>query len=211
MADDELDLKRAYSIKTPQDSIELYRDWADSYDTGFAEKMDYLAPGVVAEVFAENATTADGPVLDVGAGTGLGGVELAKLGDWAIDALDITPEMLKVAMAKGCYRQTVHADLTQTLDIPDGSYGGVISAGTFTHGHVGPDALDGLLRIARQGALFVLGINAEAFVQYGFDTKFKELAPQLTEYQMLRRQTYGEKGLAERQGDLARVVVFRKG
>jgi len=29
----------------------------------------------------------------------------------------------------------------------------------FTHGHVGPDAIDGLIRIARPGALFVLGIK----------------------------------------------------
>jgi SAM-dependent methyltransferase len=211
MTKDKLDLKRAYSLKTPQDSVELYRDWAETYDSSFADRMDYLAPGVVADVFAERASEVDGPVLDVGAGTGLGGAALAGHGPWINDGLDISTEMLAVAMKKGCYRTVIQADLTKAVNIPDATYGAVISAGTFTHGHVGPAALDELLRVAKPGALFVLGVNAEAFVEYGFDEKFAELADQLTGFQILERKTYGEKGLAERKSDMARIVVFRKG
>jgi ubiquinone/menaquinone biosynthesis C-methylase UbiE len=210
MADDKLDLKRAYSIKTPQDSVELYRDWAETYDKNFAERMDYLAPQVVADAYAERASEVDEPILDVGAGTGLVGEALAGHGNWQIDGLDISKEMLEVAMRKGCYRKVVSADLTQALAMPDASYGGVISAGTFTHGHVGPSALDELLRVARQGALFVLGVNAEAFTQYGFDRKFEVLAPHLDGFEVLKLKTYGEKGLAERKSDVALVAVFRK-
>ncbi|NOX74434.1 MAG: class I SAM-dependent methyltransferase [Alphaproteobacteria bacterium] len=210
MADDKLDLKRAYAIRTPQDSVELYRDWAETYDESFAARMDYLAPQVVADVFAERATGANGPVLDVGAGTGLVGAALAGLGDWQVDGLDISQEMLAVAMGKGCYRQVISADLTQKLTLADGAYGGVISAGTFTHGHVGPDALDELLRVARPGAQIVLGVNSEAFTEYGFDRKFDQLAPHLHGFEILERRTYGEKGLAERKSDVALVVVFRK-
>ncbi len=211
MTDDKLDLKRAYSIKTPQDSIALYHDWAETYDESFAARMDYLAPQVVADIFAKRATSADGPVLDVGAGTGLVGAALAGLGKWPVDGLDISREMLAVAMGKGCYRQVIAADLTQTLTLAGGTYGGIISAGTFTHGHVGPDALDELLRVARPGAQFVLGVNSDAFTQYGFDRKFDQLAPQLDGFEILERRTYGEKGLAERKSDVALVVVFRKG
>jgi SAM-dependent methyltransferase len=210
MANEKLDLKRAYSIKTPQDSMDLYRDWAETYDEDFAARMDYLAPQVVADVFAEQASEGDAPILDVGAGTGLVGAALAGLGDWPVDGLDISKEMLSVAMGKGCYRQVIEADLTQKLALKPATYGGVISAGTFTHGHVGPDALDGLLRIAKQGALFVLGVNAEAFSDYGFDRKFEALAPQMNGFEVLQRRTYGEKGLAERKSDVALVAVFRK-
>ena len=35
--------------------------------------------------------------------------------------------------------------------------------GTFTHGHVGPDALDEVLRVCRRGAVLVLSVNAELF------------------------------------------------
>ena len=35
-------LKDAYSIKTPEDSINLYRSWASSYDSDFAKQNDYL-------------------------------------------------------------------------------------------------------------------------------------------------------------------------
>ncbi|MFT5639108.1 MAG: putative TPR repeat methyltransferase, partial [Paracoccaceae bacterium] len=196
--------------KTPQDSVALYRDWAESYDIGFADRMDYRAPSVVAELFAENAKDPDNPILDVGAGTGLGGAALRRLGEWAIDGLDISDEMLAVAFNKGCYRAVIQADLTNKLAIANDTYGAVISAGTFTHGHVGPGALDELLRVARPNALFVLGVNAEAFVEYGFDKKFTDLAPQISGYNILERKTYGAKGLAERKSDIARMVVFRK-
>jgi len=49
-------------------------------------------------------------------------------------------------------------------DIPDSAYGG-ISVGTFTHGHVGPEAIDELLRVAGPGTLFAMGSNAEAALQ----------------------------------------------
>ena len=210
MAKEKNNLKRAYSLQTPQDSVELYRDWAETYDISFAESMDYLAPRVIAEVFAERALPQDQPVLDVGAGTGLGGEALAALGSWQIDGLDISREMLAVAMAKGCYRTAIQVDLTKSLNIADETYGAIISAGTFTHGHVGPDALDELLRIAKPGGQFVLGVNAEAFVAYGFDKKFDHLAPKLTDFEVLERKTYGTRGLAERINDVALVAVFRK-
>ena len=35
-------LKDAYSLKTPQDSIDLYRAWASTYDIDFAKMLIYL-------------------------------------------------------------------------------------------------------------------------------------------------------------------------
>ena len=32
-------VKDAYSIKTPEDSISLYRSWSSTYDIDFAKKM----------------------------------------------------------------------------------------------------------------------------------------------------------------------------
>jgi hypothetical protein len=44
----------------------------------------------------------------------------------------------------------------------------VISAGTFTHGHLGPAALSTLIRFGRPGAMFAIGINAEHYAARGF-------------------------------------------
>lgn len=210
MSKDDKDLNRAYALKTPEDSINLYRDWADSYDAGFADRMDYLSPQTIAEVFAEFARSSDGPILDVGAGTGLVGQVLSDLGTWELHGLDISQEMLDVALSKGCYREGLQADLTQKLAITDANYGGIVSAGTFTHGHVGPDALDELLRISRPGALFVLGVHSQFYTTQGFDRKLAELAADITGFEMLERAIYGENSEAERHNDTIQVVVFRK-
>src|SRR5690606_21110268 len=56
-------LKRAYSLRTPGDSVALYRDWAESYDETFARAHGYVAPREVARVFRAVAGAEDRPVL----------------------------------------------------------------------------------------------------------------------------------------------------
>jgi|TARA_B100001964_G_scaffold29822_1_gene30652 ubiquinone/menaquinone biosynthesis C-methylase UbiE len=80
--------------------------------------------------------------------------------------------MLKQAKLKGCYTSLIEADVTKKIPLKNNSIGAVVSAGTFTHGHVGPDALDELLRIAKPGGLFVLSINSKVFIKGGFQEKF---------------------------------------
>jgi SAM-dependent methyltransferase len=202
-------LSAAYALKTSADSVALYRDWANTYDSGFAGDMDYRLPQLVALIFAEMGV-GKSPVLDVGAGTGLLAQNLPVGGMLDIDALDISAEMLEVAGRKNLYRKLIQADLTQTLEIADGTYGAVVSSGTFTHGHVGPDALDELLRIARAGAVFVLAINAEYFVAHGFETKLAELAPRLDDPTHHLVNIYGPDAPDDHKEDKARIAVFTK-
>jgi len=210
MDDDKPDLGAAYALKTPEDSRHLYRGWAETYDADFAASMDYTYPATLAGVFAKHARPTDAPVLDVGAGTGLVGAGLAALGDWPVDGLDISPEMLGVAMGKGYYRAVHVADLSQPLHLPDAIYGGVVSAGTFTHGHVGPDAFDALLRVSRPGALFVIGINAAVYRAQGFDVKFAALAAGISEFRVIERRIYGDNAQATHEDDTAQIAIFRK-
>jgi predicted TPR repeat methyltransferase len=118
------------------------------------------------------------PVLDVGCGTGLVGQAPEARGVEVIDGIDISPEMVAEAAAKqtdagdGVYRSLIEADLTDSLAIASGYYRGVVSAGTFTHGHVGPAALDELLRVAAPGCVFALGVNREVHDSSGFANRF---------------------------------------
>ena len=202
-----INLDDAYGLRTPDDARALYRDWAESYDDDFAQSMDYRAPHRVAELFAEHAGEGDSPVLDVGAGTGLVGAHLAQLGVSGVQALDISPEMLAVAMRRGCYTQAIEADLTAPLPLPDDAFAGVVSAGTFTHGHVGPEAFDELLRVARPGALFVLAINAAVFDSAGFGAKLARLP--ITGLALHDEPIYGPGADPAHRDDLARIAVFR--
>ena len=79
--------------------------------------------------------------------------------------------MLDQAKLKKCYSSLLEADVTKKIPLKSNSIGAVVSAGTFTHGHVGPDALDELLRITKPGGLFVLSINSKVFTKDGFEEK----------------------------------------
>lgn len=181
-------LADAYALVTPQDSRQLYARWAATYESDFVALNQYVIPDRVAEIFVDAAGRVKGPLLDVGCGTGLVAVALvcgtaADGVDWVIDGVDISPEMLAVSAAKTrpdgrpLYRRLIEADLTASAGIADGSFAGVLSAGTFTHGHLGPAALSALVRFGRPGAVFAIGINAEHFAAMGFaDQLADELA-----------------------------------
>lgn len=170
MSDDAPNLKSAYNIRTPGDAKRLYADWADDYDQSFAADADYQLHVHIARAFV--TAGGHGPVLDVGAGTGLCGAALVDLGVTPIDATDLSAEMLQQAMRKDIYREGIEADITVGVPVPAESYSGIVSSGTFTTGHVGPEALDVLLRIAKHGAQFALSINAQHFASAGFAAKF---------------------------------------
>lgn len=209
MTDKDPSLDAAYALQTPQDNQRLYAQWAESYDTSFAEAMSYQMPRIVALIYAEVGLGAR-PILDVGAGTGLLVKEMPMRGGLEFDALDISPQMLEVAGRRGVYRALLEADLTEKLPIDDATYGAVLSAGTFTHGHVGPEALDELLRIAKPNAVFVLGINAEHFEERGFGTKFAALEPHIRDLHLRDVNIYGAEADDAHKDDQARVAVFWK-
>ena len=201
-------LSAAYALRTPEDSRRLYARWADSYDTGFAEAMDYLLPGHVARAFA--AAGGAGPVLDIGAGTGLVGRHLAAARLGPVDGTDISAEMLARAAEKRVYRRLFEGDVTARLDVPDDTYAGVVSSGTFTCGHVGPAAIAELLRVAAPGALLVLSVNAAHWGPAGFAAIFAALAPRITGLSLPEVPIYGPAADAAHRGDRALLATFRK-
>lgn len=201
-------LAAAYSLRTPEDSRALYRDWAASYDAGFAAAQGYLLPGHVAAAYV--AAGGAGPVLDVGAGTGLVGAALVAAGVGPIEGTDISPEMLAVAAGKGLYARLFPGDVTRGLDAADRHYAGVVSAGTFTLGHLGPAVLPDLLRIARPGALFVLSVHAAHFEAADFAGAFAALGPAITPPDLTPVAIYGEGADEAHRHDRALLAVFRR-
>ena len=175
MSEKKIGYDEAYSLKTPADSIKLYKKWAQTYDEDFALNSNYLSPKKICSFFNKHARNADTPILDVGAGTGLVGECLYKTGNKKIIGIDISSEMLDQAKLKGCYSSLIEAEVTKKIPLKNDSIGAVVSAGTFTHGHVGADAFDELLRITKPGGLFVLSINSKVFIKGGFQEKFLKI------------------------------------
>ncbi len=201
-------LTDAYALETPDDSRRLYRDWAATYEDEFAARMDYVYPRRVAELFAERADPR-GPAIDLGAGTGLVGRALAEIGVADVDGLDISADMLAVAEAKGGYRRLIEADMTARLPLDDGAYRGAVSAGTFTHGHVGPSALGEVLRVTAPGGVLALGVNAAHFEAQGFAAAFERLAGAgaITPVEYVEIGIYGERADHEHRDETALVAV----
>jgi len=201
------DLDQAYSIDGPEDAKTLYGSWAETYDSSFGEGWGYVAPREVARIFREESKE-NQPLLDVGAGTGL---VAGHLTDMTVDGIDIAPEMLAQAERKGLYRRRILGDLTRPMDIPDGVYGGVVSCGTFTHGHVGPVCLPELLRVARSGALFVCGTIPAVFDGMGFGSSLAILvARDLITPVRFRDIAIYEGAEHPHRNDRGLVMVFRK-
>jgi SAM-dependent methyltransferase len=206
------DLTSALALRGTDDTLRLYRDWAASYESGFVADMGYRLPAHVAGAFL--AAGGAGPVLDVGAGTGLLAASLRDAGFAApIDGLDLSPEMLAVAAGKGIYRDLTAADITQPLPLTR-SYNGIVSSGTFTAGHVGPEAFANLLALAQPDALFAVSINERVWTAAGFDRALDALAKagRIHALQLIEVEVYTKAALAldpVHAKDHAMVALFR--
>lgn len=203
-------LMGALGLASPEDCLAYYHAWAATYDGGFAADMDYRLPAHVAAAFL--GVKGQGPVLDVGAGTGLLAERLRDMGfEGEIDAADFSPDMLERAREKGIYRALYQADITRPLDLAP--YAGIVSSGTFTAGHVGPEALPNLLAIALPGAAFALSINLRVWTGAGFDRALKDLSDmgRIKDLQLIEVEIYGAAAAevdADHADDRAAIAVF---
>ena len=202
------DLSAAYALDGPEDCRRLYAAWAESYDRDFAGAMDYRLPRLVARAFLAAGGT--GPVLDVGAGTGLLGLALGAEGfAGVLDGVDLSPEMLARARRLGLYRTLIEADITRPLPLP-ADYSGLVSSGTFTHGHVGPEALPGLLALTRPGAVVAISVNAGIWAAQGFAAALAALP--VADLTHTEAAIYGPSAGTRdpgHAGDRALIVAFR--
>jgi len=166
------ELESAYALETPEDNLRHYRAWAESYDAEFVAATGYRFPAVIAGAYL--AAGGGWPCLDVGCGTGALGERFP--GGAVVDGLDLSPEMLAVARQKALYRTLIVSDLTRPLPILGETYAGLVSSGTFTFGHVGPEALDELVRVMRPGALAVISVRPLLWEEKGFAAHFERLS-----------------------------------
>lgn len=163
----------AYQLGTPADHREYYDNWARSYEDDFVAASGYAYHQRIAALFNHLHPHLDGTIADIGCGTGVVGAALRQCGvTAAIDGIDISEGMLAVARDKNIYRNLYCADLTRPESLPEIRCQAMISTGTFTHGHLGPDALENLFQMAAAGCAGVIGINAAHFEDMAFAEAF---------------------------------------
>ena len=204
-------LENAYKLSTPDDNAEYYNTFAATYDMEFANELGWLYPAAIAEIYRDACTSADTPIADIGCGTGLVAAAL-NFPREQIDGIDISAEMLRIADEKQLYRALYEVDLTKPLDLIANNYGAVLSAGTFTSGHLGPEPLEALLDIASSGALFVIGVKKAFYQGAGFEPVLRNIETRglIKDLNVAEVPMYAKLG-HDHSADTAFALVYRKG
>ncbi|MEZ5854706.1 MAG: methyltransferase domain-containing protein [Hyphomicrobiaceae bacterium] len=168
-------LQHSFTRPTPDELRRVYDGWANEYEKNLVDDLGYHAPELVAEAATRFFTGIDAPLLDIGCGTGLTGLAVRRHGDWPLHGLDISPEMLEIAREKGIYEKLLLANLNEELEIPDNTYAGAISSGTFTVGHVQAEALAEISRVLAPGAPFAFTVHSDIWDASGFPDTIERL------------------------------------
>ncbi len=155
---------RLYDIDDNSTARDHYDRFADSYDDELVGH-GYAQPDRVATALVEAEVSVDAAVLDAGCGTGLSGRALAARGYHNIHGGDFSDEMLTVAAATGVYQSLQRVDLNARPfpDIPAAPFGAITLVGVLGHGHVGGEALYGLVDLLVPGGLLAIGVNELAY------------------------------------------------
>ena len=205
-------LAGAYALQTPDQHVSYYRDFAAYYDDTFAGGLGYVYPLGIAAALA-GLERPQGCILDIGCGTGLVAAAIHdREPDAEIDGVDISPEMIDRAAEKGAYRNLMVADLTADFSHLPNGYAAIVSAGTFTHGHLGPDPLAGLVGHCAPDAVAALGVNSAHFAAHGFEAALDRLvaAGRISRPVLNEVPIYDGRNAAH-AGDTAFILTFRVG
>ena len=163
-----------YQTRNNEQLSVRYDEWAKDYEDDLEKAFNWIGPERVTEVFATRVDR-DARVLDIGAGTGMVGVLLAKQGYTNLTAIDLSQGMLDEAHRKDVYRELKTMVLGKHLDYDDNAFDAGVSCGVFTVGHAPASSFDELVRIIRPGGLLIFSVQTVAYKTAGFKEKFAEL------------------------------------
>lgn len=170
-------LEQVYSAETSAALAARYADWAATYDAETAA-LGYLLPFLITAWVARYVPIGEGPLLDVGCGTGLSGPSLQALGYGDLAGLDLSRHMLDIAGSRGSYADLRQATLGETLPWPDRHFRAFFSTGVFTIAHAPAAGLYDLVRITRPGGHAIFTVRDQVFESGGFATVFADLETQ---------------------------------
>jgi SAM-dependent methyltransferase len=149
-----------------------YGEWVATYEGTVEDAMDV-------EVLDRLQTPPWGAIhiaADLGCGTGRTAVWLRQQGVAEIDGVDLTPEMLALARAKGVHRRLVEGDVRAT-GLESRAYDLAITSLVDEHlAELGPLYREAF-RLVRPGGCFVLlGFHPHFIMASGMPTHFKNAA-----------------------------------
>jgi len=144
----------------------LFDQHAENFDASLVERLDYRGPTVLLEVVRSVASQPlrVGSMLDLGCGTGLAGAAFRPYVDWLV-GVDLSPEMIAKARAKGLYDRLAAAELRRFLAAEADAharYHLVLAADVFVYvGDLAPVAA-AAARVLPPGGLFAFTVETHS-------------------------------------------------
>lgn len=170
---------------------EFYNVWAADYDEDMAV-AEYNNPTDVAQVLAKLVDAGkleithngnkkeDFKILDLGAGTGVGGAKLVELGFTNVDATDGSAGMLEMAKKRGVYRTVLSPEILvqgqKMTTVPPESYDVITSSGSFYPFHLKGPHLKCFLDCVKTGGLIVISTCPHSDENIGLRPVIQDLA-----------------------------------
>jgi len=141
----------------PLNNIKFYDDWCDKYDEDLVMVGNYTGHIKCVEAFLKLGLDRKVAILDLAAGTGLLGAEVAQYGYENVDGLDSSLGMLGQARKQTIYQDYILAMVEGLGSIPinDETYDVVMSSNGFAPGQIYPTAIPEILRIIRPGGYLI--------------------------------------------------------
>lgn len=185
----DLGLKIAYGYSKSTDLQRFYDDCAGGYekylsDTGYALHK-HLAKEVLKDLKNPNSL-----ILDIGCGTGVIAEHLGSIEPRLIfEGVDLSIKMIEIAGSKRrdaqakdkpdepIYRAMIKADLKDNASIfASCRYDILVSAGTFTTGHVSVQDLINMIYCLKHGGIVCVTVKKDLYHDDSFDEKLQEIA-----------------------------------
>lgn len=168
-------LKTVYSETNSSRLNKHYKNWANLYDTDMSS-WGYAYPLQLNKILTNKLKLKKTiKILDAGCGTGYVAEVLSKLNYKNITGIDFSEEMLAIARSKKIYKKLICQSLNEKIELRSKQFELIICTGVLTSGHVGPSAINELVRLLKPQGFFVCSIAESVYKKNGFEKEIKNL------------------------------------
>ena len=199
--------ERVLNATSKEELAAVYGEWAEHYDKDLIDEMGYVAPAIASQLLQGHVSDLSARILDAGCGTGLVGADLHQMGYRNLEGFDYSAQMLERAKDKKVYTRLHQGDLTGRLDLVDNSYDAIISVGTFTCGHVGPEAFDELIRITKPGGHLCFTVRDQAWEK----DNYRVAMDKIENIGAWKRVEEKNTAYIQQDGSSCNVCIYQKG
>ena len=168
-------LKTVYSETNSSRLNKHYKNWANLYDTDMSSWC-YAYPLQLNKILTNKLRLKKTiKILDAGCGTGYVAKVLNKLNYKNITGIDFSEEMLAIARSKKIYNKLICQSLNEKIELRSKQFELIICTGVLTSGHVGPSAINELVRLLKPQGFFVCSIAESVYKKNGFEKEINNL------------------------------------